>query len=277
MIVVFKPFLAKCFKDSLILLIMANYDVIGNIVIVKFNRKTKASEKKEFALQFLKKNKNVRTVLEKSRKFSGRLRTQKTRFIAGERNKEALYRENDCSFRLNVDSCYFSPRLASERKEIAYFVRKRENVLVLFGGIGVYAIAIARLSEAKRVISVEISRECNKYARENVKRNKLENVDIIQGDVRRILKKMKEKFDRIIMPRPNLKDSFLDAAFSRIKKNGTMYYYGFYRKEEENELKKLITEKAKRAGKKIKILKIKKAGEIGVRKYRYRADIKVFK
>ena len=123
---------------------MANYDVVGNIVIVKFNSKIKVSEKKKFALEFLKKNKNVRTVLEKIGKFSGRLRTQKTKFIAGDRTKEALYRENGCVFRLNVDTCYFSPRLASERKELAEKVKKVEEILVLFGGVAPFAIIIAK-------------------------------------------------------------------------------------------------------------------------------------
>lgn len=255
---------------------MAAYDVVGNIVIVKFSRETKANEKKKFALKFLKEHGNVRTVLEKSRKFSGRLRTQKTKYIAGEKNKEALYKENGCIFRLNVDSCYFSPRLSSERKEIAEEVKKGENVLVLFGGVAPFAIVIAKLSKAGRVVSVELGRECCKYAEINAKLNKLsDKMEVVQGDVRRVLNRIKEKFDRIVMPRPNLKDSFLDAAFPRVKKGGIIYYYGFYKKDEENNLRKLIIEEAEKAGKKVKILKIKKAGEIGTHKFRYRVDFKV--
>ena len=258
------------------LLDMAAYDVVGNIVIVKFDRKTKSSEKKKFALKFLKEHGNVRTVLEKSRKFSGRLRTQKTKYIAGERNKESLYKENGCLFRLNVDSCYFSPRLSSERKEIASFVKRGENVLVLFGGVAPFAIVIAKLSKAGKVVNVELGRECSKYAEMNVRLNKIsDKVEIVQGDVRKVLKGIKEKFDRIVMARPNLEDSFLDAGFPRVKKGGIIYYYGFYEEENMNKLKELINEEANKAGKKVKILKIKKAGEIGTHKFRYRADIKV--
>ena len=258
------------------LLDMAAYDVVGNIVIVKFDRETKANEKKKFALKFLKEHQNVRTVLEKSRKFSGRLRTQKTKYIAGERNKESLYKENGCLFRLNVDSCYFSPRLSSERKEIASFVKRGENVLVLFGGVAPFAIVIAKLSKAGKVVNVELGRECSKYAEMNVRLNKIsDKVEIVQGDVRKVLKGIKEKFDRIVMARPNLEDSFLDAGFPRVKKGGIIYYYGFYEEENMNKLKELINEEANKAGKKVNILKIKKAGEIGTHKFRYRADIKV--
>src|SRR3989344_7008807 len=119
---------------------MAPYDVIGNIALVKFLRGMKITAKKGFALKFLKEHKQVTTVLEKSARIKGRLRTPTTRFIAGAKTKVALYRENGCEFLLNVDTCYFSPRLASERAEIANLVKKGERVLVMFGGVGPFAI-----------------------------------------------------------------------------------------------------------------------------------------
>lgn len=252
---------------------MANYDIIGNIALVKFSRGMKLSSKKKFSLSLLKTHKQVTTVLEKSNKISGRLRTQKTKYIAGIKTKEALYKENNCIFRLNVDTCYFSPRLSTERKELAKKTKRNESVLVMFGGIAPFAIIIAKLSSAKKITSIELSRACSKYAKENVKRNKLSNVEIIQGNVKN--KIPKEKFDRIIMTRPNLKDSFLNTAFKHIKPNGIIHYYGFYLESEKQKLKSLIESEAKKAKKKIKILKIKKAGEIGVKKFRWRVDIKV--
>ena len=253
---------------------MANYDILGNIAILKFDKNTKQKKKKEIANKFLKEHKSILTILEKTGKFSGRLRKQKTNYLAGEKTKEALYKENDCIFRLNADTCYFSPRLSSERKEIADMTKKGENILVLFGGVAPYAIVIAKQKKANKIISIEISKECNKYAKENIKRNNV-NVGLIQGDVRKVLPKRKEKFDRVVMPRPNLKDSFLDIVFPKIKKNGIIHYYGFYQEKEKNRLIELINKEAKKARKKVKILKIKKAGEIAPYKFRYRADIKL--
>jgi len=223
--------------------------------------------------------KGVKTVLEKRDKFKGRLRKQETKWILGEKTKEVLYKENNCLFRFNVDSCYFSPRLSSDRLEIAKMTKKGENVLVMFGGIGVYALVVAKNSKCKRVVSVELNRECSKYALENVRKNKLQDrIEIVQGDVRKVIgkgKKIEGKFDRVMMARPNLKDSFLDIAFSVVKNNGIIHYHGFYNEKELDELRKLLMDEAKKAGKKIKIRGIKKAGEIGVRKYRFRADIMV--
>lgn len=260
---------------------MAPYDIIGNLVLMKFDRKTKAKDKKKEGLRFLKEHPSVNSVLEKSGKISGRLRTPKTKWVAGDKNKEVLYRENGCAFRFNVDSCYFSPRLSSDRKEVAEKVKAGERVLVMCSGVGVYGIVIAKLSKAREVVCVELGKEPSKYALENVKLNKLaDRVKIVQGDVRKVIgggKKVSGRFDRIMMARPNLKDSFLDVAFRVLKKGGEISYHGFYPTEEvegsgENKLKELIESEAKKAGRKVRILGIKRAGDIGVRKFRYRAD-----
>jgi tRNA (guanine37-N1)-methyltransferase len=254
---------------------MANYDVVGNIAIVKFPRGEKTKEKKRLAERFLREHKAVRTVLEKADKFSGRLRTQSTRYLAGDKTKEALYKENGCLFRLNVDSCYFSPRLAAERLEVAKMTKKGESVLVMFGGVAPFAVVIAKHSRAARIVSVELGRDCSRYAKENVKRNKLSNVEIVQGDVKKVLPKMKERFDRVVMARPNLKDSFLNVTFPVVRKGGIINYYGFYPEASRDEMLEMIKSEANKARRKIKIIKVKKAGEIGTKKYRFRVDLKV--
>ena len=253
---------------------MANYDVLGNIVVVKFKREAKSAEKKRWAAAYLKKHGAVRSVLEKVSGFGGRLRVQKTKYVLGEKTKEALYKESACVFRFNVDTCYFSPRLASERLEIAKMIKKKENVMVMFGGIGVFAIVAAKAKKASKIVSIELGKECNKYAAENVKRNKV-SVDLVSGDVKRKLPRMKEKFDRIVMARPNLKDTFLGVALSKIKGGGKIHYYGFCKEEDLKEMREEVLGEAKKAKKKVKIVKVKKAGDIGVGAYRYRIDLKV--
>ncbi len=255
------------------------YDVVGNIAILKFDRDTSVKNKKKFAVDYLNKHKAVTTVVEKIGKFSGRLRTLKTKWLAGEKTREALYRENGCEFRFNIDTSYFSPRLSEERKNIASFVKKGERVLVMFGGVAPFAIVIGKMKKAKEVISVELGKEPSKYAVENIKRNKLIGaVSAVQGDVRRVIgqgKKISGKFDRIVMARPNLEDSFLDVAFRVAQKGTIIHYYGFYFESEVGLLRSLITKEAEKAGKKVKILRIVKAGDIGTRKFRYRTDLNI--
>lgn len=256
---------------------MAPYDVLGNIALVKFPKGTTMHEKKRFAVLFMQEHPRITTVLEKTGKIAGRLRTPTSRWLGGEKTKEALYAENGCVFRLEVDTCYFSPRLAEERKLIAGLVRKGERVLVLFGGVGPFAIVIAKKNKAKEVVSVELGKEPSRYALENVKRNKVA-VAVVQGDVNRILPRFAKQgkvFDRIVMARPNLKATFLSSTLRVVKKGTRIHYYGFCHETELEDMQQALVREGKEKGKKLQIVGTKKAGDIGTRKYRYRIDLVV--
>jgi tRNA (guanine37-N1)-methyltransferase len=103
-------------------------------------------------------------------------------------------------------------------------------------------------------------------------------VELLPGDIKRVALKLKEKrkkFDVIVMPRPQLKETFLHEAFS-LSKNGTrIYYYDFCKEDEINSIVEKVKAEAKKARKKIKILKVKKAGEIAPYRYRIRIDFRV--
>jgi len=254
----------------------APFDVFGNIALVKFPRGTKVKDKKSFADKLLKDNKSITTVLEKKGKFTGRLRKQETKHLAGLKTKEVAYRENGCIFRFNIDSAYFSPRLSNERKEIAQKIKKGDEVLVMFAGVAPYSIVIAKSSRASKVYSNEINKEANKYSRLNAQLNNVKNrVVFLDGDIKRIAKKIKEKMDVIVMPRPQLKDSFLREAFMLSKKGTRVFYYDFCKEDEINGIVNKIKNEAERYKKKIKILKIKHAGEIAPYKFRIRIDFRI--
>ncbi len=242
------------------------YDVIGNIAILK-------KTDKKLASRILRERPSVKTVLVKAEKVSGRLRTIKTRWLAGEKNKEAVYKENNCLFKLNVETCYFSSRLAAEREEVAGLIKKKDRVLVLFGGVAPYAIVIAKKTGAK-VISVELGKECSKYAKENVLLNKLnDRVEIVQGDVKKLGKLIKkQKFEVVVMARPQLKESFLSYVVPFCRKNTRIYYYDFVRQEKLGEILAKIKKDFKL---KYKITGIKRAGEIAPYKFRWRVDLVV--
>jgi tRNA (guanine37-N1)-methyltransferase len=252
------------------------FDVLGNIAIAKFPKDTKLKDKKQFANKILRDNKSIKTVLEKVGKFKGRLRKLSTNFIAGENTKEVLYRENNCIFRFNIDKTYFSPRLSNERKEITSMIKKNEIVLVMFAGVAPFSITIAKNSPAKIVFSNEINREANKYAELNISLNKVKDkVELINGDIKKVAPKLEQKFDVIVMPRPQLKDTFLESAFKLSKKGTRIYYYDFCKEDEIEDIKEKIWAEAKKSKKSIKILNVKKAGEIGPYKIRVRIDFKV--
>ncbi len=252
------------------------FDFFGNVVLVKFSKDFKKQDKIKFAKKLLKQNPAIKTVLEKAEKFSGRLRKLKTRHLAGEKTKEVLYKENGCVFRFNIDESYFSPRLSNERKEIASKIKRKDSVLVMFAGVAPFPIVIAKFATPKKVVSNEINRKANEYAKLNLDLNKLKDrVELVPGDIKRVAKKLKERFDVVVMPRPQLKDSFLEQAFALSKKGTRIFYYDFCKIDEIAKVVEKIKEEAKRAKKKIKILKKKPAGELAPYKIRLRIDFKV--
>jgi len=261
----------------LFICVMRAFDLLGNIALVNFPRDWKNQEKVEFAKKLMKYNNVVKTVLEKSGKVKGRLRKPETKYVFGEKTKEVLYRENNCVFRFNVDNTYFSPRLSNERKEISSKIKKGESVLVMFAGVAPYSIVIAKHVGIK-VVSNELNRIANKYGKQNAELNNLRSrIEFWDGDIKRLSKLKKVKFDVIVMPRPQLKDSFLQEAFKFSKKGTRIYYYDFCGEEikDQKEIVDKIKEQSKKAKKKIKILKKQKAGEIGPYRIRLRVDFKV--
>ena len=251
------------------------FDIIGDIAVLKFDRDLKHSEKKKLSTDFLKQHNHISSVLEKIDKVKGRLRIAKTKFLAGKNKRETIYVENTCKFKFNIDETYFSSRLSEQRKKVAQDICRRVNakknkILVMFAGVGPYPVVISKkLKQSGKkamVVSNEINRKASKYAQENVKLNKLDDyIKVVQGDAKKLPDKIKEKFDFIVMPRPNLKDTFLKSALEVGKKGARFYYNGFGEKQE------VLDEIARDAGKKISKIKISRAGDIAPYKYRWLA------
>ncbi|MFH1332215.1 MAG: class I SAM-dependent methyltransferase family protein [archaeon] len=251
-------------------LVPRSFDLVGDILIFSELKGLKKREKliANAALDLFK---QVKTVAVKSEKHAGLYRTKSVRIIGGAKNKVTTYKENNVVMKLNVESCYFSPRLATERLRIAKLVKPKESVLVMFSGIAPYPLVIAKNSKAREIYSVEINPEAHKYALENVKLNKLNNIFLFKGNVKSVLPKLKKKFDRIVMPLPRTGENYLPLALSVAKKNSMIHFYDF---EFEENIDKAV-EKVRKHYKKCKILRVLKCGEYSPRKYRVVVDFKV--
>ncbi len=246
-------------------------DQVGDIAILNFHKKYFCLRKLFYALKVLK-NKNLNVILEKKGFVSGELRKTSLKHLLGERRKETIHNENGCKFFLDVDKTYFSPRLANERNvvcsEIAKKIRRNQRVLVMFAGIAPFPIVLGKkLKQNKKfneIISSELNKEASEFAIKNIKLNKLNKfIKVVVGDSR----KLKEgKFKFIIMARPNLDETFLKSALKYSIKGTKIYYYGFGSKE------KVLEEIKKDSDKKIGRIKIRKAGDIGPKKWRWLAE-----
>ena len=260
-----------------LLLVPRSFDLVGDILI--FSDFPVELEKKEKLVgkAFLDFHKNVKVVLKKTKQYSGEFRTPKLKIIAGERRKETVYIEHASRIKLNVEKVYFSSRLSTERKRIYQQVKNGESILVMFSGAAPYPVVIAKNSDPKEVYGIEINPIAHKYAEENLVLNKLNNIKLYYGDVKKVLPKINKKFDRILMPLPKGAEQFLDLALNKVKKNGIIHFYDFL---EQKEIPKVAVTKIKNAcksaKKKCRILRTIKCGQYSPYKFRVCVDFKVY-
>jgi len=270
--------LKQAFEDKLnkkeLSLLPSSFDVVGDILIFSDFPNELKNKEKLIGKEILSLIKNVKVVCKKIRKYSGKFRLPKLKIIAGAKRKETEHRENSIRLKLNVEKVYFSSRLSTERKRINQQVKAGEYVLVMFSGCGVYPINISKNTKAKEIYGIEINPAAHKYALENLKLNKVQNVALYIGDVKKIMPKLKKKFDRILLPLPKGAENFLDLAQSKIKSQGIIHFYNFFEEEKIN--KRSVNDYLEKyIGKKFKIIDIVKCGQFGPKIFRVCVDIRI--
>ncbi len=268
----FKAHLREILSEDEIKKLPASYDIMGDIIIIDLKNNT---HEKEIGESLLKANRNIKTILKKSGIHEGEFRTQPLSYVAGEKRKETVYKENKILLKLDVEQVYFSPRLSTERKRIYEQIKKNEKVLVMFSGCGPYPITISKNTMAKKIIGIEKNPIAHKYGIKNLLLNKVKNIELINGDVREEVSKTKQKFDRIIMPLPKGAEDFLDIAFFASKKGTMIHLYDFEHETELDFGEKKVRDAAKKLNKKIKILRTVKCGQYSPGKFRICVDFSV--
>jgi len=270
-----KDILGKKLTKKEISLVPSAFDMVGSIIIFSDFPKQLSKKEKIIGKEILSNFRHFKSVFKKTKKYSGRFRTPKLKLLAGESNKETIHKENNVRLKLNVEKVYFSARLSEERKRIAKKVRKNEKILVMFSGCGVYPLVIAKNTKAREIYGIEINPTAHKYALENVKLNKINNINLLLGDVKKVSPKIKEKFNRIIMPLPKGAESFLGLALNKIRKNGIIHFYSFAEENNYDRIKKIINNECEKKKKKCRILDIVKCGQFSPRVYRLCVDFRV--
>lgn len=234
------------------------FDIIGDIAIIEIDDNLKNKEK-IIAKAILDTHKNIKTIVKKHGIHNGTFRTQKTVHVLGEKNKIAIHKENNCKFKVDVDNVYFSPRLATERKRIMQQVKNNETILVMFSGVAPYPIVLSKNTKAKEIIGIELNPNAHKLALENLKLNKIKNVNLINGDVKEIMPNL--KFNRILMPLPKTADDFLNDALKVSKKNTLIHFYDFLREDEFNKAHEKIKNACSKNKKEFEIISTIKCGQ----------------
>ncbi|HDD69650.1 MAG TPA: class I SAM-dependent methyltransferase family protein [Candidatus Bathyarchaeota archaeon] len=221
--------LAEVLPEHVLSDVYNSYDIVGDIAIIRLTRETLQFGEK-IAETIMKIHRNVQTVLAQTSPVHGDFRTRKLEHVAGENKTVTLHKESGCLFSVDVEKCYFSPRLSFERMRVAKQVRDGEVIVNMFAGVGCFSIVIAKNSNAEKIYSIDINPAAVEYMKENVRLNRVYGRVIpILGDAKEIiLQRLSGKAERVLMPLPEKAYEYLPYAISAFKnQRGVVHYYNF--------------------------------------------------
>jgi tRNA (guanine37-N1)-methyltransferase len=236
-----KNVLASKLKPEELSLLYKSYDVVGDIAVIRIPESLEPRSG-IIAETIMQTHKRVKTVLHQVSPILGDLRLRKLEWVRGERKTETFHKEFGCVFKVDLEKCYFSPRLSHERMRIAKLVKPNEVIVNMFAGVGCYSIIIAKHSEAKEIFSIDINPVAVQCMQENIEINKVrERVFPVEGDAKRIVEeKLRNVANRVLMPLPEKAYEYLDFAVLALKPTGGwISYYEFeHARKDENPVEK---------------------------------------
>jgi len=260
--------------------IPSSYEIMGSrekaVAIVEIPEELQDKEK-EIAEEILNRHKNVKSILKKVSERKGVFRTRKYELLLGDKNTEVIHIEHGCRLKLDPQKVYFSVREGTERLRIANEVKPNETTMLMFAGIGSFAVIIAKKQpRVKKIVSIEINTVAFEYMKESIRMNKLgDKILPVLGDVKVKCKDWYGKCDRVIMPLPHEAWKFLDIASKCLKPRGHIHMYIIEREENiKNKVREIINGFSNKIKRKTKY-KIKKVLPYAPRTYKYCIDIKI--
>ncbi len=204
-----------------------SFDVIGDIAIIKINT---LQNVEEIAKHIMTSQRRIKTVLTPVTSITGDFRVRKLKHLAGENKTITRHKESGCTFKVDVEKCFFSPRLSYEHLRIAKLVQSGETVVNMFAGVGCFSIVIAKTANKTKVYSIDVNPAAIQCMEENVRINYVGgSVFPMLGDSKDIINsKLQGIADRVLMPLPEIALEYLPHALSALKPTGGwIHYYDF--------------------------------------------------
>ena len=220
---------------------------------------------------------NVMSVLSKGTERMGGFRVREMTLLAGDPNTEVLHKESGCVFKVDPAKAYFSPRESTEREKITSQVTLGERVLVMFSGVGPFAICIAKRQRTASCVAVEFNPEGHRYCVENIRLNKVgDRVTAILGDVREVCPALGERFDRVLMPLPKGAYEYLDVAIPMVKPGGTLHFYHWAPRDDPfTDGERILTEAAERRSRKAEVTDRVRVSQYSPSAWKIRIDARI--
>lgn len=197
-----------------------SYERLGDIVIIDEDDPERADA---IAAAIMASDVRAKTVVDRASKIKGTERLRDWDVVAGN-GTETVHREYGHEYHLDIDSVYFSPRLATERHRVAEQVREGEHAFDMFAGVGPFVIPFA--ASGAICVGVDVNPDAIAYLEENAERNGVtDRITAINGDVREVTVEWADWADRLVMNLPHSAASFLDTAVSVAGDSCILHYY----------------------------------------------------
>jgi len=206
-----------------------SYDIVGDIAIIRLSHASRKNAQ-NIAKAIMSIHKNVKTVLAQVSPVTGDFRLRRLTHVTGENRTSTIHRESGCLFSVDLEKCYFSPRLYHERSRIAKLIEPNETVVNMFASVGCFSIVIAKHVNTAKVFSIDVNPVAIHFMCENIRLNRVYGKVIpLLGDSKTIIEhRLQHAADRILMPLPEKALEYLPYAVSALKPpGGWMHYYSF--------------------------------------------------
>jgi tRNA (guanine37-N1)-methyltransferase len=201
-----------------------HFNVIGNIAVLCIPSEL-FQYAPDIARALISRRHNIRTVLNKTSPVNGCNRTTCFEIIVGT-DTITTHHEFGFTYRLDVRTVFFDPRLAYERKRVCDQVRSGERVLVPFCGVGPFVIPAA--ARGAEITAIEQNQEACRWLSENVLLNGVsDQVKTILGDAFCVSTLQDFTYDRMIIPTPYGMDMIFDRISTKVKPRGMIHFYTF--------------------------------------------------
>jgi len=223
-----------------------SFEVVGDIALVE------EGDAEAVAAAIMATSKGIKAVIAPISEVEGEFRTRRFRHIAGEARASTIHKEHGLRYRVDLEGAYFTERLGTERLRVARQVRPGDYVLDMFAGVGPFALLLAK--KGARVVAMDKNPVAVKCLRENALLNRIQNIEILEGDAAELALRYAGQADHVIMNLPHSASSFLVPAMRAAKSGGVVHYYCIAPEDDLYRDEALIRKAAKEMGAEVEAL-----------------------
>ncbi len=223
-----------------------SFEVVGDIALVE------EADAEAVAAAIMATSKGIKAVIAPISEVEGEFRTRRFRHIAGEARTSTIHKEHGLRYKVDLEGAYFTERLGTERLRIAGQVQAGDYVLDMFAGVGPFSLLLAK--KGAQVVAMDKNPLAIRCLKENALLNRVQNIEILEGDADELALLYEGQADHVIMNLPHNASSFLVPAIRAAKSGGVVHYYCIAPENDLYRDEALIMKAAKEMGAEVEAL-----------------------